>query len=263
MSAILFEQEVIHYEVLGRGKPVIFLHSWVGSWRYWIPTMQAASVSCRTYALDMWGFGDTARAPGRYDIDRQAALVGAFMQQMGIGRAALVGHGLGAVVALRLALLLPETVDRVLAVAYPLDVDAVSPRILSGTPLELADWLTGKSSQGSSPVRMEAPKTDPMAVQGSYPSLGRSALRQTVSGLPCPCLLVHGADDPLVRPIVLDDLLLMPEQIHGLLFEESAHFPMLEESSKFNRLLADFLALEPGESPRKLQLKEEWKRRVR
>jgi pimeloyl-ACP methyl ester carboxylesterase len=34
----------VHYEVLGRGRPLIFLHGWVGSWRYWIPVMQAASI---------------------------------------------------------------------------------------------------------------------------------------------------------------------------------------------------------------------------
>jgi hypothetical protein len=38
---------------------------------------------------------------------------------------------------------------------------------------------------------------------------------------------------------------------------------MLDEPSKFNRLLSDFLALGSGEYPRQLQLKEEWKRRVR
>jgi hypothetical protein len=38
---------------------------------------------------------------------------------------------------------------------------------------------------------------------------------------------------------------------------------MLEENRKFNRLLIDFLSLPSGESPRQLQLKEEWKRRVR
>jgi hypothetical protein len=38
---------------------------------------------------------------------------------------------------------------------------------------------------------------------------------------------------------------------------------MLDEPSKFNRLMADFLTLSSGESPRQLQLKEEWKRRVR
>ena len=51
--------------------------------------------------------------------------------------------------------------------------------------------------------------------------------------------------------------------VHQINLEESGHFPMLDESAKFNRLLTDFLALDSGLSPRELQLKEEWKRRVR
>ena len=65
MSAILLEQDIVHYEVLGRGRPLVFLHGWVGSWRYWIPVMQAASISFRAYALDLWGFGDSAKKPER------------------------------------------------------------------------------------------------------------------------------------------------------------------------------------------------------
>ena len=38
---------------------------------------------------------------------------------------------------------------------------------------------------------------------------------------------------------------------------------MLDEPNKFNRLVADFLSLSSGISPRQLQLKEEWQRRVR
>ena len=55
----------------------------------------------------------------------------------------------------------------------------------------------------------------------------------------------------------------LPEHIHQVVLDGSGHFPMLDDSSKFNRLLVDFLALSSGESPRQLQLKEEWKRRVR
>ena len=36
---------------------------------------------------------------------------------------------------------------------------------------------------------------------------------------------------------------------------------MLDEPTKYNRLLGDFLSLNSGESPRDLQLKDEWKRR--
>ena len=43
MSALIIDEEVVHYEVLGRGRPLIFVHGWLGSWRYWIPTMQALS----------------------------------------------------------------------------------------------------------------------------------------------------------------------------------------------------------------------------
>jgi len=38
---------------------------------------------------------------------------------------------------------------------------------------------------------------------------------------------------------------------------------MIDETARFNRLLIDFLALESGITPQELQLKEEWKRRVR
>jgi hypothetical protein len=50
---------------------------------------------------------------------------------------------------------------------------------------------------------------------------------------------------------------------HQIELEGSGHFPMLDETVKFNRLLIDFLALDSGTSPRELQMKEEWRRRVR
>jgi len=96
MSVVILQDEIVHYEVLGRGKPLIFLHGWVGSWRYWIPSMQAASMSFRTYALDLWGFGDSAKVPNYYSLDQQVNLLDKFLQEMGIGKVALIGHGLGA-----------------------------------------------------------------------------------------------------------------------------------------------------------------------
>ena len=51
MSMILLKNKMMHYEVLGRGKPLIFLHGWIGSWRYWVPTLQVASANYRAYAV--------------------------------------------------------------------------------------------------------------------------------------------------------------------------------------------------------------------
>ena len=260
MSAILLEQDIVHYEVLGRGRPLVFLHGWVGSWRYWIPVMQAASISFRAYALDLWGFGDSAKKASRYSLDQQIYLLDGFLDSLGIGRVALVGHGLGAMVALQYALLHPDIVDRVMAVSYPLEENMVNSRLRNGSPADLADWLLTRTPLSES-VKADATKTDHQSVQTSLTHLGE--MQNIFQQMSTACVLVNGQNDPAIDPPRLDQIALLPEFTQAIIFEQSGHFPMLEESNKFNRLMGDFLALPSGESPRQLSLKEEWKRRVR
>jgi pimeloyl-ACP methyl ester carboxylesterase len=262
MSAIVLNQEIVHYEVLGRGRPLILLHGWVGSWRYWIPVMQAASVSFRAYGIDLWGFGDSGKNQEFYSLEQQCNLLDGFLEQMGIGRVALIGHGLGGVLAQMYAQRAPGVVDRIMAVSCPLDERMVSSRLRTSTPVDLADWLLGKSSL-MEPARADAPKTDMQALETSFTGLSAINLIDAWAQIQTSCLLVNGLNDPAVFPPDLEQLAALPETVHAVSFDQSGHFPMLDESSKFNRLVTDFLALPSGESPRTLQLKEEWKRRVR
>jgi pimeloyl-ACP methyl ester carboxylesterase len=262
MSVIILDDELVHYEVLGRGRPLIFLHGWVGSWRYWIPTMQAASFSYRAYALDLWGFGDTAKNPALYPIHEQCRLIYQFMDKMGLPRAALVGHGLGAWIALQFSKQHPELVDRIMAIGAPMDGRTINPRLRSSTPSELADWLLSRIPAMDA-ARLEAPRADTQAILTTLDDLQTMKVNELLAGFETPCLFVQGQNDPMLLAPRQEELSLLPESTHHVLFEGSGHFPMLEESSKFNRLLVDFLTLASGESPRQLQLKEEWKRRVR
>jgi pimeloyl-ACP methyl ester carboxylesterase len=262
MSAILINDEIVHYEVLGRGRPLVFLHDWVGSWRYWIPAMQAASVSYRAYALDLWGFGDSARNPQCYPAREQAALLESFLQALGIGKIALVGHGLGAVIALLYARHNPAGVDRVMAISLPSCGGSLNHRLGSSAPQELAAWLLGRTP-ASEAARVEAAKTDPGAISLTINDLDSLDLLGLLGQLSTACLLVHGQNDPVVAAPRFDGPDGLPESAHQLTLDGSGHYPMLDEPARFNRLLSDFLSLGPGESPRQLQLKEEWKRRVR
>jgi len=262
MSAIFLDREIVHYEVMGRGRPIIFLHGWVGSWRYWLPTMQAASAYYRTYAIDLWGFGDTAKQPLRYSLESQVQLINSFLDQMGIGKLVLVGHGLGAVVALLYNQRNPGIVDRLMAVGYPLEEAMLNARLRESSSDGLPDWLLERNAV-TEPVRVDAPKTDPRAVQVSLNNLSTIGLKDLWKQINISCLLVHGQNDPAVEMPRSEQLSELPESMHTMIFEQSGHFPMLDEANKFNRLVNDFLALDSGESPRRLQLKEEWKRRVR
>lgn len=122
MSAITIGNDLVHYEVLGRGKPVVLVHTWLGSWRYWIPTMQQLGMKYRTYAIDLWGFGDSGKNRNHYHLEGQVALLRAFVEKMGIPKAVFVGHGLGAAVVTHYAIdpTYRNRVHRLMAITPPL-----------------------------------------------------------------------------------------------------------------------------------------------
>ena len=261
MSAILLDGGIVHYEVIGRGRPIIFLHGWVGSWRYWVPAMQTASTGFRAYGLDLWGFGDTAHDANRYGLDKQVLLLDQFLQELGMGKVAIVGHGLGAVVGLLFTLRYPSVVDRIMAIAAPFDTSAIQNKLRLSSLPELTDWLLTKDPTAE-PARADAVKADLLAISTSFNAPDLAHLSNRVGALNNPCLLVYGQNDPAIA-LPAFEATGMPLNMHAVVLEQSAHFPMLDDPARFNRLLTDFLSLESGESPRDLQMKEEWKRRVR
>jgi pimeloyl-ACP methyl ester carboxylesterase len=260
LSAILLDSSIVHYEVLGRGRPVIFLHGWVGSWRYWISAMQITSTSYRAYALDLWGFGDTTHNALNYSLDQQANLLDRFLNEMGIGKIALVGHGLGALVGMTFATRFPQSVDRMMAISCPLDYQAVNARLRTGTPADLSEWLSSRTPEATTALS-DASKADAKAIADSLAGLQANNVFNSFRTLNIPCLLVYGDKDPAI--VVPDGEYSLSTMTHQVELESSGHFPMIDETTRFNRLLTDFLALDSGSSPRDLQMKEEWRRRVR
>jgi pimeloyl-ACP methyl ester carboxylesterase len=263
MSAIILDQAIVHYEALGRGRPIVFLHGWVGSWKYWIASMQVASTSFRAYALDLFGYGDTSHDPLRYSLEKQALLLSRFLDEMGIGKIAIIGHGLGALVGFHFTAQNPNSVDRMMAVNCPLDFNAVNMRLRSpANSADLVDWLGTRTPEAALALS-DASKADMRAVTASMNSLQSDNLFGHLRLSNIPCLLVYGQNDPSMAVPHPDNAYTMPLNMHQINLDGSGHFPMIDETARFNRLLTDFLALDSGASPRELQLKEEWKRRVR
>jgi pimeloyl-ACP methyl ester carboxylesterase len=222
--------------------------------------MQVTSTSYRAYALDLWGFGETARNALNYSLEQQSSLLDRFLMEMGIGKIALVGHGLGALVGMTFATRFPQSVDRVMAVSCPLAYEAVHTRLRTAPPLELSDWLSSRTPEAITALA-DASKVDPQAVTASMAGLEANNLFGGFRSLNIPSLLVYGEKDQAIT-IPSEDFSLST-MTHQIVLEGSGHFPMIDETVKFNRLLTDFLALDQGLSPRELQTKEEWRRRVR
>ena len=262
MSAIVTKEGLVHYEAVGRGKPpLVFVHGWLGSWRYWMPAMEELSGRCRTYALDLWGFGGSDRLRMHYSIDAYVELLREFLDHLGIEHISLVGHALGGVVALLFAARSPERVEQVMGVSVPL-VDAAIGRPLAGLPGNGEALARLVARQANFPeVGMEARRADVAAITYSMRSTMEHDLRRAMPPTDVPVLLVYGGDDPLVKPPQSEWLRNCDDNVRAIFLNGTQHFPMLEERNKFNRLLMDFL--DAGDDLASLELKEEWRRRLR
>jgi pimeloyl-ACP methyl ester carboxylesterase len=263
MSAIVIGDSLVHYEAIGRGNPLIFIHGWLGSWRYWVPAMEELSSDYRTYALDLWGFGDSDRRRGHYSVNAYVSLLKQFLEGLGVSasRTTLVGHALGGVIALRFASAFPSMVERVLGVSVPLVSGAINRPLagFSGDEDALSRLVARRAKFPE--VELEVRKTDLSALTDSMRSAMESDVRLVLRPLSMPVLLVYGGGDGLVQPSQQEWLEDCDDNVRTIFLNGTRHFPMLEEQSKFNRLLIDFL--EAGDDLASLALKEEWQRRLR
>ncbi|GEP07409.1 alpha/beta fold hydrolase [Methylobacterium oxalidis] len=98
--------------VPGDRLPVILVHGLGMSSRYMVPLARHLAPHVRVYALDLPGFGLSDKPRQALTVRELADALAAWMQAVGIERAALVGNSLGCEVLVELALAHPQLVDR-------------------------------------------------------------------------------------------------------------------------------------------------------
>jgi pimeloyl-ACP methyl ester carboxylesterase len=260
MSSIVTDRGIVHYETFGRGKPVVLLHCWLGSWNYWYSTMEYLSAhKYKTYALDFWGFGDSAKQ-GSFSVTEYVRMVDQFMERMGLERARVMGHSMGGTVSLSLALAYPQRVSRVAVVGSPISGSGLAfllklsgyrqfARMLYAVPgllslsmklLSLSyakDWRTLYDM-----LKKDLSRTTMESFSASIRDLRFTDLRPRLGELHIPAMGIYGRRDNVVDPKQGE---LMREGIKNHIvhyFEHSGHFPMLDETDHFHKTILDFLA---------------------
>lgn len=129
--------DVAYVDSGGDKPPLVFVHglsSYTGFWEYQIPYFAATH---RVLALDLPGYGASARPDAPYTPPWYADMLGEWMTAVGIDRAAIVGHSMGGQIGLTFALAHPERVER-LALAAPAGLE----RFGSGAARWSKDWWT-------------------------------------------------------------------------------------------------------------------------
>jgi pimeloyl-ACP methyl ester carboxylesterase len=91
-----------------QGLPLLFIHGYGALIEHWRPIMRSVARQHSFYALDLYGFGYSARPAGLSTRERWAEQVATFITEVIGEPAVVIGHSMGGVVVSELARTRPE-----------------------------------------------------------------------------------------------------------------------------------------------------------
>jgi proline iminopeptidase len=99
-------------------------------------------------------------------------------------------------------------------------------------------------------------------MEASVRSTMNTDLQRDVNRIQMPLLLVQGEKDIIVAPPQPEWSTNTRGNVRTIVLSNSRHFPMLDDTPRFTRLLSDFLEVQNAEQLAALTVKEEWRRRT-
>jgi len=253
-----------NYLESGSGPAVVLIHgsgpgvTAYANWRLVVPSL---AERFHVIAPDMAGFGYTERPENvEYGVDLWAAQVVGLLDALDIRQASLVGNSFGGAIALRIASLHPDRVDKLvlmgsMGIDFPitegldrvwgyepsfenmrkvLDVFAYNRELV---PDELAEVRYRSSMQPGFQESYAAMFPPPR--QRWVDAMRTSD--DEIRALSHRTLIVHGREDQVIPVDNSLRLMRLVENGDLVVFSHCGHWVQIERSADFNRIIGDFL----------------------
>jgi pimeloyl-ACP methyl ester carboxylesterase len=109
-----------HFLISGHGPVIVLLHGWLGTSYHWRKVMPLLAKRHTVLAIDARGYGESDKPYSSYDGKTLVADVLGILDSLGIGKATMVGHDMGAMTAPLLAAEHPDRTQGLVYVDEPL-----------------------------------------------------------------------------------------------------------------------------------------------
>jgi pimeloyl-ACP methyl ester carboxylesterase len=262
------------YRQAGAGPVVVLIHGITSDSSTWAQVMPGLAKHFTVIAPDLLGHGGSAKPTGDYSLGAHASLVRDILQELGHDRATFVGHSLGGGVAMQMAYQFPERCERLILVdsgglgrevslllraATLPGAEYVLPILTNGRLLD-AGRIVGRV-MGAVGLR---PGTDLRESARGHATLAdrvtREAFLRTVRSVVepsgqrvdgtdrlylaerAPMLFVWGQHDTLIPVSHAHSAHAQVPTSRLEVFEDSGHFPQLDEPKHFVEVLGEFIA---------------------
>ena len=254
----------IHYEAIGNGPPLVFIHGWAMSGRVW-GLQQGLADTCRLVMPDLRGHGLSAAPYSGYSFNDFAQDLEELFSCLDLDKAIIVAWSMGVMTALLAFPLIRERLAALVFVSgtpkftiaddYPYGLPAFEARGLAlrlkrDYETAVRDFINGMFTerellQGcyermlSENISGEFPGRQ--AAQESLKSLVSADLRPVLPSIELPVLLIHGGNDVICPPTASRYMAEQLPQARLEILKGAGHAPFLSRPTEFTTILRKFI----------------------
>ena len=252
----------IYYELHGEGAPLVMIMGLRRNIEWWYRQIPVLGRHYQLLVFDNRGAGRSDKPEMEYSIRMFAEDTAALMDQLGVGRAPVLGYSMGGYIAQELAINYPEKVQGLILAATSAGGESAvkmdperqkefedvvgltpqqvleknsdiyfSPDFIETHPDEVAEFIR---------VSLRHPQPDDAFLR-QYDACLRHDVTDRASLIKVPALIMTGDDDPLVPPANSTILQGYLPQADLIVFQKRRHCFFIEVAEEFNQVVIDFL----------------------
>jgi len=235
--------------VAREGKTLFFIHGSAGDHTVWENQYADMDGEFNIIAVDLPGHGQSGGS-GEREVALYAQWVKKAMEVLCPQKPVLIGHSLGAAVALESAIRYGDMLSGIVAVGGGAKMP-VNPLVLEGLlgdPSMIINSIPEFAVSKKNRERLRdllidnLSRADKNVAHGDFFACDRFNVSEELEQIRIPTLLICGEDDRMMPPKFSTYL---KEQIRGaelVLIKEAGHFVMMEDVKAFNAALREFVS---------------------
>lgn len=234
----------------GQGDPLLFLHGAAGL--LWDPLLATLATRFTVYAPEHVGSGESVGLEELRDVWDLVLYYDDLLDVLGIGKAHVVGHSFGGMVAAELAANHRERIGKLVLMA-PIGLwrDDAPIADLAGTPPAKMRELVLADPTGPLATMLTPRPDDPEALFQAAMRMASvlhfiwpipdKGLDRRIHRINAPTLLVWGNQDKLVPPVYAQEFASRLQNAEVAMIEGAGHLPQLEQPDATRSIVLDFL----------------------
>ena len=258
----------VYYKEKGsKGKVLLFIHGFSASTYSWRLNLEPLAKNHKVYALDLKGFGYTAKPKeSDYTLDAQAKLVADFMDTLKIKSAVLIGNSMGGAISIKVALQFPDKVEKLVlvdsaGVSEGIVMFGVLGKNISANSLsKTLNYLFMNEHTIISIIKslyvQKHLKTDEVAegyvkpfrtpgIEDAFAEMVKGFVQdddlpKRIPEIKVPVLIVWGEDDTIIPVSAAKKFNELIKGSKLIIYPEAGHMPMEEHPAEFNKAIAEF-----------------------